>query len=209
MPSLDVLVAFVIATAVFACMPGPAMLYAVAQTMARGKRGGWLAALGIHLGGYVHVVAASLGLAVLLTLVPALYLAVKLAGAVYLVWLGVKLFLSKQGATVITPGSEGKMPRRIFWESIVVEMLNPKTALFYVAFLPQFTDPSAAFPVWLQLFILGTVVNFVFSSADVLCVLLTGRLAVFLRASRAALMVRRIGGGILIALGVKVALSRA
>jgi threonine/homoserine/homoserine lactone efflux protein len=210
MPGPDILIAFLLATAVFAYMPGPAMLYAAAQTIARGRRAGWLAALGIHVGGYVHVAAAALGLAVLFAAVPVLYLVLKLAGAVYLIWLGVQMILSRASMAGVSPQNAALSPRRAFWESITVEVLNPKTALFYLAFLPQFTDPGAALPIWAQLFILGTVVNVMFSSADVACVLLADRVTGALRASdRAARLVRRLGGGILVALGVNVALSRA
>jgi threonine/homoserine/homoserine lactone efflux protein len=209
MPPADLLIAFVAATAVFAYMPGPAMLYAAAQTMARGRRAGWMAALGIHAGGYVHVVAAAAGLAVLFAAVPVLYAALKIAGAAYLVYLGLKLFLSRAPVAVSGLAVAPLSPRRAFWESVTVEVLNPKTALFYVAFLPQFTDPSAALPVWAQLVILGTVVNVMFSSADVAAVLLADRVTGALRASdRAARAVRRVGGAILVGLGLNLALSR-
>jgi threonine/homoserine/homoserine lactone efflux protein len=209
MPSFEILVAFFAATLVFAYMPGPAMLYATAQTIARGRRAGWMAALGIHIGGYAHVIAAAAGLALLFEIVPPLYFGLKLVGAAYLIWLGLKLFLAKETIATSSIQVEAKAPRRAFWESITVEVLNPKTAIFYVAFLPQFTDAAAAFPVWLQLLILGTLVNVLFSSADVLCVLLADRVTTFLRASRSAnRLAQRIGGGILMALGVNVAFSR-
>lgn len=209
MPPIDLMLAFLAATAVFAYMPGPAMLYAAAQTMARGRRAGWMAALGIHLGGYVHVVAAAAGLAVLFAAVPVLYAALKIAGAAYLVWLGLRLFLSQAPVAVSGLAVAPLSPRRAFWESVTVEVLNPKTALFYLAFLPQFTDPAAALPVWAQLAILGTVVNVMFSSADVAAVLLADRVTGAMRASdRAARAVRRAGGAILVGLGVNLALSR-
>ncbi|TIY10680.1 MAG: LysE family translocator, partial [Mesorhizobium sp.] len=85
MPSTELLIAFFATTAIFAYIPGPAMLYAAAQTMARGRWSGLTAALGIHLGGYVHVIAAAAGLSVLFHAVPTLYVAVKLAGALYLI----------------------------------------------------------------------------------------------------------------------------
>ena len=215
MPSLELLAAFFVATAVFAYMPGPAMLYAAAQTIARGRRAGWLAALGIHVGGYAHVLAAALGLAVLFEAVPTLYTAVKLAGAAYLVWLGLRMILAREMAhdtsgAVTAATAPGKTARRAFWESTLVEVLNPKTAIFYVAFLPQFTDPTAALPIWAQLAILGTVVNVMFSSADVLCVVLADRVTSALRRSAAAgRWVRRAGGSILVGLGVNLGLSRA
>jgi threonine/homoserine/homoserine lactone efflux protein len=210
MPGTDTLIAFALATAVFAYMPGPAMLYAAAQTLARGRRAGWMAALGIHVGGYVHVLAAAAGLAVLFAAVPTLYLVLKLAGAAYLIWLGAGMILSRAVVQGVSPQIASLGPRRAFAESITVEVLNPKTALFYLAFLPQFTDPAAALPIWVQLVILGTVVNVMFSSADVAVVLLADRLSAGLRASaRAARLIRRLGGGILVALGVNLALSRA
>ncbi|MBF9033463.1 LysE family transporter [Rhodobacterales bacterium HKCCE2091] len=215
MPSINLLAAFFVATAIFAYMPGPAMLYAAAQTIARGRRAGWLAALGIHVGGYAHVLAAALGLAVLFDVVPTLYVAVKLAGAAYLVWLGLRLILARDAAqdapdAVAAATAEGRTARRAFRESMLVEVLNPKTAIFYVAFLPQFTDPAAALPIWAQLALLGTFVNVMFSSADVLCVLLADKVTTALRRSAAAgRWVRRAGGSILVALGVNLGLSRA
>lgn len=210
MPPLEILIAFILATAVFAYMPGPAMLYATAQTLARGKRAGWLAALGIHIGGYVHVLAAALGLAVLFDLVPTLYVVLKFAGAAYLVWLGLRMIIRADAPVSEAPVIGEKSARRAFWESVTVETLNPKTALFFVAFLPQFTDPAAALPIWAQMLVLGTIVNVMFSSADVLCVLLAGQVTRGLRRSaRAAQWVRRAGGGILVGLGVKLALTRS
>lgn len=169
-----------------------------------------MAALGIHLGGYAHVIAAAAGLAVLFAAVPVLYGALKIAGAVYLVWLGLRLILTRAPVAGAAPQFDARSPRRAFRESIAVEVLNPKTALFYLAFLPQFTDPAAALPVWAQLAILGTVVNVMFSTADVACVILADRVSAALRASnRAAAWVRRAGGAILVGLGLNVALTRA
>lgn len=209
MPSLDLLIAFIIATSIFAYMPGPSTLYAAAQTIARGRRAGWFAALGIHLGGYVHVFAAAVGLAFLFEAVPALYLTLKLTGAAYLVWLGAKMFLSRsETASGIVAGSP-KSARRAFWESVSVEVLNPKTAIFYVAFLPQFADPNAPFAIWVQLLILGTVVNVMFSSADALCVILADKVTAFFKTSRSAnRWAHRAGGSVLVALGINLALDR-
>ena len=95
MPKLDLLIGFLLATSVFAYMPGPSTLYATAQTLAPSKRGGLLAALGIHTGGYVHVIAATIGLAALFEVIPILYTVMKLAGAAYLVWPGVHQLVLK------------------------------------------------------------------------------------------------------------------
>lgn len=209
MPSLELLVAFMIATSIFAYMPGPSTLYAAAQTIARGRRAGWFAALGIHLGGYVHVFAAAVGLAFLFEAVPTLYLALKLTGAAYLIWLGLTMFRAKQDASGSVDAISQKSAKRAFWESVSVEVLNPKTAIFYVAFLPQFADPSASLPIWSQLLILGTIVNFMFSSADAMCVVLADKVAAYFKSSGGAnRLAQRIGGSILVGLGAKLALDK-
>ena len=205
MPSLQHLVPFLLATLVFAYVPGPGMLYAAAQTMARGRRGGLMAALGLHLGGYLHVAAAAFGLAALLHYVPTLYLVLKLAGALYLVWLGIGM-LRRGGGPAELPAAA---PRRAFLQSVTVEMLNPKTAIFFVAFLPQFVDPAAALPVWGQLLLLGTIVNLCFSSADVAVTLAAALvLARLRRAGPAQRLMRWVGGSLLIGLGARLALAR-
>jgi threonine/homoserine/homoserine lactone efflux protein len=208
MPSTDLLIAFALATAIFAYMPGPAMLYTAAQTLARGRRGGLMAALGIHVGCYVHVLAAVFGLAALMKLVPEIYVAIKFAGAVYLIWLGVSMI---RGAKSENPAVSvsSRSPARAFVDSMLVEILNPKTAIFFVAFLPQFVDPAAALPVWAQLLILGTIVNFAFSSADIVVILVASAAMVRLKASGLAQRIARaVGGTILIGLGARMAMDR-
>lgn len=210
MPSIELLIAFIATTAVFAYIPGPAMLYAAAQTIARGRWSGLMAALGIHIGGYAHVLAAAAGLSILFHAVPALYLIVKFAGAAYLVWLGIALFRAKVEGDAAIAGIEPKSGRRAFFESVTVEVLNPKTAIFFVAFLPQFVDSAAAFPVWLQLAILGTIVNLVFTSADLVCVFLAGAVMARLRRSGSAQrLMQRAGGTLLIGLGAHLALQKS
>ncbi|OAP38554.1 amino acid transporter [Sinorhizobium glycinis] len=210
MPSIGLLITFLITTAVFAYVPGPAMLYAAAQTMARGRWSGLMATLGIHIGGYVHVAAAAVGLSALFHAVPTLYLTVKLAGAAYLIWMGISLFRAKAQGDVALPEMQAKSGRRAFFESIIVEVLNPKTAIFFVAFLPQFVDASATLPVWAQFVVLGSIVNLMFSSADVLCVVLAGALLSRLRRSRRTRrLVQRLGGVTLIGLGTHLALQKS
>lgn len=210
MPSAELLIAFFATTAVFAYIPGPAMLYAAAQTMARGRYAGLMATLGIHIGCYVHVIAAAVGLSVLFHAVPTLYLAVKIAGAIYLIWLGISLFRAKGDEGGSIPAIQTKSGRRAFLESITVEVLNPKTAIFFVAFLPQFIDASASFPVWLQFLVLGTIVNLMFSSADIVCVFLAGAVVDRLRHSgRARRLMQRAGGAVLVGLGAHVMLQRS
>ncbi|UVC11466.1 LysE family translocator [Rhizobium sp. TH2] len=210
MPSTELLIAFFVTTMIFAYIPGPAMLYAAAQTLARGRLSGLMATLGIHVGGYVHVIAAAAGLSMLFHAVPTLYLAVKIVGAIYLIWLGISLFRARADGEPVSGGPIAKSARRAFLESVAVEVLNPKTALFFLAFLPQFVDASAAFPVWLQLLLLGTTVNLIFSSADVVCVFMAGAIVNRLRESNGARrMMQRAGGTILVGLGLHLAFQKS
>jgi threonine/homoserine/homoserine lactone efflux protein len=209
MPSLDLLIPFFVATSIFACVPGPGMLYAATQTIARGRRAGWLSAAGLHLAGYAHILSAALGLAVLLEAVPLLYTIVKFAGAAYLIWLGIRLLRSPNSFRLPVAQPVSATQRRAIRDSVTVEVLNPKTALFYLAFLPQFTDVSASLPVWGQILVLGTIVNVMFSVTDAVCVLLSERMTRLIIASRASeRLARRVGGGVLVALGVNIAVSR-
>ena len=207
MPALEHLLPFAVATLVFAVMPGPAILYTAAQTLARGRRGGLLASLGIHLGGFVHVIAAAAGLSAVLELVPEVYAAVRLAGAAYLVWLGWSMLSRRLDAGLPRVGDRDA--RRAFVESVLVEVLNPKAAMFYLAFLPQFVDAGAAWAVWAQFLVLGWIVNLTFSLADLVTVALTDRLLAGLRRSPAASRVFRMAGGAtLMGLGIHLAASR-
>lgn len=209
MPSTEILIAFLATTAIFAFIPGPAMLYAAARTLAGGRWSGLMASLGIHIGGYAHVFAAAAGLSVLFHAVPPLYMAVKLAGAVYLIWLGISLFRAKVQGEVDMPGTAPKSARRAFLQSVTVEVLNPKTAIFFMAFLPQFIDASGE-PVWIQFVVLGSIVNLMFSLADVIGVMLASAIVSRLRgSSRAQKLMQRAGGTILVGLGTHLALQRS
>jgi len=141
--------------------------------------------------------------------VPWLYLAVKLSGAAYLVWLGIGIFRGA-GRSSELPVIEPKSARRAFADSLLIEVLNPKTAIFFVAFLPQFVDPAAGLPVAAQFAILGTIANAMFSLADIACVLLADLVVSRLRGSgRAGRLVRRLSGGLMIGLGLRLALEPA
>jgi threonine/homoserine/homoserine lactone efflux protein len=208
MPSLDHLIPFAIATFLFAIFPGPALLYTAAQTLARGRAAGFMAALGIHIGGYAHVLAAALGLSAVFVHVPQLYFALKIAGALYLIWLGIGLIRTRLDLDAL-PQVRAQSARRALLQSVVVEVLNPKVSLFFIAFLPQFVDPAATFPLWLQFLALGVIVNVAFTAADLVTVLLTSSVLTGLRRSGVAQRVARIvGGSVLIGLGARLAIAR-
>ncbi|WP_112585126.1 LysE family translocator [Brucella tritici] len=198
---LETWIPFVIATLVFAFMPGPAILYMSAQTLAYGQRAGLMAALGIHLGCYVHIAAASAGLAALLHHAPVLYSFLRLAGAFYMLWLGGRMmFASAANDATEIPSRH----RRVLRDSIVVEILNPKTALFFLTFLPQFVDPQGAMPSWLQFLLLGIIVNGAFSLGDLASVAIASFASPRISSSGFADWIPRVSGGVLVGLSTAI-----
>lgn len=209
MLSFQQLIPFFVTSFLLAFTPGPGMLYIAAQTIGRGRRAGWFSVLGTHLGSYVHILAAAFGLTLLLAVIPIVYTIVKIIGAVYLFWLGYKFITSSNTLSISQTELSKKSHNLPLRESVLVEILNPKSAFFFIAFLPQFTDASGSLPVWAQILILGTNVNLIFSVAEAACVLFSEKVTVLIRTSEAATRwLRRTGGSILIALGVNLALSR-
>ena len=209
MPGLETLLPFIIATLIFATLPGPGILYTAAQTMAHGRRRGLVAVAGLHVGGFVHVAAAAAGLSAVFNLVPELYVAIKVAGAIYLVWLGISIIRTRSGDAPTAPAPAQSSMRRVFLDSIAVEILNPKTALFFIAFLPQFADAQAALPIPIQLLVLGTFVNLSFTAVDCVVVFIAGLVVeTFRKSMRVQRLIRLAGGTILAGLGVHMALAR-
>jgi threonine/homoserine/homoserine lactone efflux protein len=161
------------AAAVLALTPGPGMAYVVARTVAGGRQEGLASCLGTGLGGMLHVLAAALGLSALLAQSALAFSLIKYVGAAYLIYLGVRLLMQK------TPDGDAKPmsaqgARRAFAEGILVEALNVKTALFFLAFLPQFTTPAE--PLLLQLVLLGSICVALNTLVDVMAVLGAQRL---------------------------------
>jgi threonine/homoserine/homoserine lactone efflux protein len=206
MPAPDHLAAFAVAVLVIAAVPGPAMLYITAQTLANGRQVALQAVLGVHLGCYLHVLAAAIGLSAVIQQAPALYDILRIAGIAYLVWLGVGLVCRQRADSGDAP-SEATVPRRVFRDSVIVEVLNPKTALFFIAFLPQFVDATAALPLWLQVLALGTVMNLVVSAVELGIALLASNVVGALRGQPRPWLARRLCGSALIGLGVVLALG--
>jgi threonine/homoserine/homoserine lactone efflux protein len=158
MPSAPTLAAFAAAAAVLLVIPGPSVLYIVARSASQGRRAGLVSVAGIHTGTIVHIVAMVVGLSALVVASATAFTAVKLAGAAYLIGLGVHtLWRSRRacfGATEVRPPARSM--RRIFADGVVVNVLNPKTAVFFLAFVPQFVDPARGHAV-AQLVVLGAV----------------------------------------------------
>lgn len=164
---------FLLAALVLAITPGPGLAYVVARTTAGGRAEGLASCIGTGLGGLLHVVAAAIGLSLLVAQSALAFNLVKYLGAAYLVYLGLRLW--RQKAPSFTPQAlASRGPRRALFEGIVVEALNVKTALFFLAFLPQFTTPSA--PLVPQLVVMGCTCVALNTLVDVLAVLAAQRL---------------------------------
>ena len=163
---------FVLAALAIAVSPGPGLFYVAARTLAGGRREGLASSFGTGLGGLVHVAAGAVGVSALVLASAEAFALLKIAGAAYLVWLGIKTM--REARIDIDMRAEPTGARRAFREGIVVEALNPKTAAFFLAFLPQFVDPAAG-PVWLQFLLLGLVSVILNTAADVVVVVVASR----------------------------------
>jgi threonine/homoserine/homoserine lactone efflux protein len=153
MPSTHALALFVPAALILLAIPGPAVLYIIATSVEGGRRNGLLSVAGVHLGSMVHVVAAVAGLSAIIVSSAIVFSGVKYVGAAYLVYVGIRKLLEKDKAVEIQEERGPRSGRRVFSQGVVVNVLNPKTALFFLAFMPQFVDPDR--PVWTQTAVLG------------------------------------------------------
>ena len=199
-------VAFLVAAVVLAITPGPGIAYVVARTVAGGRSEGLASCLGTGIGGLLHVLAAVVGLSLLVAQSAVAFTAVKYLGAAYLVYLGIRMLLRKEQAfTVEAVTAQGA--RRALFEGVVVEALNVKTALFFLAFLPQFASTGA--PVVPQLAFLGSICVALNTLVDVAAVFAAHRLlkSGAARAARARMMTR-VSGVTMLCLGAFLALAR-
>jgi threonine/homoserine/homoserine lactone efflux protein len=146
---------FLATAVILAVSPGPAVLYIVARSVSQGRAAGVASCAGVACGGLVHVLAATIGLSAILAASAFAFELVKYAGAAYLIWLGLRKLT---GASLTLPAdtAETRSTARVFGDGVIVNVLNPKTALFFLAFLPQFVSPSRG-PVSLQFLLLGLV----------------------------------------------------
>ena len=200
------LAVFVVAALALLIVPGPAVLYIVARSIHQGRRAGLASVLGIHVGTLVHIAAATVGLSALIVSSAVAFTAVKIAGAVYLVGLGLWTLFSRSPETEIALGGERRL-RRVFAQGIVVNVLNPKTALFFLAFLPQFVDPDAAYPA-LQIAFLGLLFALLGLVTDSIWELAAGTAGGVLRRSRRFTTAQRyVTGSVYVGLGVATALA--
>jgi threonine/homoserine/homoserine lactone efflux protein len=204
---------FLTAAVLLAVAPGPGMLYVLARSLAGGKREGVLSAFGTFLGGMVHVFAAALGISIVLAKSALAFAAVKYLGAAYLCFLGIRMIVDarkEQGtaeSSAETDLSQVRPARNPLWQGIATEVLNPKTALFFLSFIPQFVNRESGH-VFLQFVLLGTLSVFLNTSADLVVIVMAGPLGNLVRSS--AVFRRRqrtVTGAIMIGLGTYLATS--
>jgi threonine/homoserine/homoserine lactone efflux protein len=197
---------FFAAAVLLAITPGPGMLYVLARTLAGGRREGILSSLGTFVGGLIHVIAAAAGLSLILATSAIAFAVVKYAGAAYLMYLGVRMIVTarQESAPVQTVTSSSP-----FWQGIATEALNPKTALFFLSFIPQFVDRASG-NAFSQFLLLGSVSVTLNTSADLIVVLLAGPIGHRLRQSvNLRRRQRQATGATMIALGAYVATAES
>jgi len=172
---------FLGAATLLAIAPGPGMLYVLARSLAGGRREGVLSAAGTFLGGLVHVVAAATGLSIVLATSATAFAVVKYAGAGYLLYLGARMIMTANSDTEL-PVVTTQARRNPLWQGIATEVLNPKTAIFFLAFIPQFVNRTHGTAFW-QFLLLGTISVSLNTSADLIVVLLSHPIGAHLRSS--------------------------
>jgi threonine/homoserine/homoserine lactone efflux protein len=176
---------FLTAALLLAISPGPGMLYVLARSLAGGKREGVLSSLGTFVGGMAHVFAAAAGVSVILAKSALAFSAVKYLGAAYLCFLGVRMILDarREGNSIDDPTLSATLPRGgPFWQGVATEVLNPKTALFFLSFIPQFVDRQSGH-VFLQFLLLGSISVGLNTTADLVVTAMAGPLGKRIRSS--------------------------
>ena len=206
MPTLESLAIFAVASAALILIPGPAVLYIVARSVHQGRKAGVVSALGVEIGSMVHIVGAALGLSAILVSSSVAFSVVKFAGAAYLIYLGIRTLLTRDEATEAVAVTPMKL-RRLFGQGVIVNVLNPKVALFFFAFFPQFIDPNRG-SVALQTLVLGIVFCVVGTTLDCTWALLAGSAGSWLKGNVHFLRRQRfVTGAIYLGLGVTTAFA--
>jgi len=203
-------IVFLTAAVLLAVAPGPGMLYVLARSLAGGKREGVLSAFGTFLGGMVHVFAAALGVSIVLARSAVAFATVKYVGAAYLCFLGVRMILDARKDEAASEVAQDSRPaRNPLWQGVATEVLNPKTALFFLSFIPQFVNRGGGH-VFLQFVLLGTISVVMNTTADLIVIALAGPLGERIRSSATFRRRQRtVTGAIMIGLGTYLATSES
>ncbi len=208
MPTFETIAIVTFAGLALSASPGPSMLYVLSRSIGQSHTAGLVSAAGLAVGGFLHVIAAALGLAALFNYFPNVFLALKYAGAVYLIYLGIGMFRDSGGSD---PSGVERVKRvslrRVFYQGILVEALNPKTLLFFVAFLPQFVDQQLG-SVGTQMLILGALVPLTAVPSDLIVAFTGGGIAQRIARNRdMSRLLSWLAGAILIGLGLNIFIS--
>ena len=205
MPEPGTLLLFALSALVLIAVPGPNLLYIVTRSASEGRRAGLASVFGVETGTLVHIAAAAAGLSALLASSAVAFDAVRYAGAAYLAWLGVRTLRGRgRGAEPDGLAPAAASLAAAYRQGVLVQVLNPKVALFFLALLPQFLDPAAG-PLATQVLVLGTVLAVLGSAVGTLYALAAGAAGVWLRARRGVL--RRVSGVVYLALGAAAVLG--
>ena len=206
MPETEALLTFVAAALLLLVLPGPGVLYVVTRSLEHGRRAGMASAAGLSAGAMVHALAATAGLSAVLSASASAFAVVKALGAGYLIYLGLRTILTKPGPAGAAATSN-RTQRRLFSDGVVVSVLNPKIALFFIAFFPQFVNPARG-SVSLQILVLGTLYSLMALVTDGTYALLASGLGRRFRGRWAGSAVPRyVSGSVYIGLGVSAALA--
>lgn len=203
-----ILLAYLAAATLLVLMPGPGMAWVLAQSAAGGARRGCIAGLGLETATLFHAMAASLGLSALLATSALAYEVVRYAGAAYLVWLGVRAWRQRDAAVAADDAPvAAKSVRRLYLQSVATGVLNPKVALFFLAFLPQFVHPERGL-AWLQFLVLGALLSVIGFAHSCMLALAAGKIGNGVaRSTRLARWRQRMLGTVFIGLGLRLALQ--
>lgn len=204
--SIEVWIAFVVASAVLLAVPGPTVMLVVSYALGRGKQTGWATVPGVTLGDFTAMTASLLGAGAVLAASATLFTILKLAGAAYLIWLGISLWRAKPELAGLEETSASADKSAMFWNAYIVTALNPKSIVFFVAFVPQFVDPSAA--VLPQFVILEATFLFLAALGAAIWALLAGNLRERFRRPETLRKVNRAGAGFLIGAGLLTAATQ-
>jgi threonine/homoserine/homoserine lactone efflux protein len=206
-PSPTTIALFSVAALALLVVPGPSVLYIVTRSVEQGRRAGFVSVLGVHAGSLVHIAAAAVGLSALLVSSALAFTTVKYAGAVYLIWLGVRRW--RAGGSLFAGDDRGPTAAagKLFRQGFVVNLLNPKTALFFLALLPQFVDVGRG-PVPAQILVLGVVFVVLGVTSDGMYAVLASTLGGWLRRSRRVARAEPlVTGSVYVGLGVAAAMG--
>ena len=194
MPDANTLLVVALASFILVVVPGPAVIYILTRSVSQGKAAGLASAIGVNLGSIFHVLAAVAGLSLLLASSSAAYSVLRWAGVAYLAWIGYQTLTTRDGAFA-APDMQPQSLRRVFAQGVVVNLLNPKVAIFFLAFLPQFVDPTAPNPA-VQTLVLGLTLVLIGLMSDSVYAIIGGRLGELFRRRPGAARTIRLTAGI-------------